>query len=1826
MRSVTDRWTRRDRVDERVRRCNHVENDECSELWGGGSSALLSRRTIRPGLAAIALLLATALVAGGLSAQVAERGSVPGLTLTSDTPGELVISWSDPDPAPSDYRIGWAPVGEDYLSYSAENETGRGNAYPDGTARSYTVEGLPEGAEYKVQIRARFDQGGNNPWSGPWVTETVSLASAPDDTSETTTDPTTEPTPEPTPVASDVVTGLTLASDSAGELTASWSAPADSADDYRVVWSKVGESWPSWRDDDGNDYPTTTSLTITGLDPGAEYRLRVRARFGQNTSSPSSGPWTGEATHTVTAETTPPAPPTGLGATVVNGNVVLTWDDPEDDRITGYKIFGGLHETLITGLYNLHAGNGSVAVTYTDGRARAGVPNYYAVRPIAGDEATELSEVFSITPPAPPSQFMNPTVGESSITLAWEAPAGLSWDHDYEHYSGTAVTGYQLLRGDSLDTLAVLVEDTGNTGTTYTDAYTLGDGVVYYGLRTLSADGSSELAVQWAGTPPPDPNRHGAQWGTLVSNLNAGSGTTTTISAGGGALSQPFVTGPSEEGYELNTVRLRITPASTTTEVAVAVHADQGGSYGSRLFKLSSPGSLDGDFDDFTAPQGSMLEAGTTYWIVIRAVSGRAVLEVSTGTGTDDESMTGFALPAHTPPGNSGRSDQRSGNGSSTRSAANSAKGSTDGLQPRQQSNALRSVLLGRNAVTDLELNETVSSTIDYAGNDDRFKVNLEAGAMYLVSAQGGGYHRLQLDVYDDMVPPAVQDTDETNYFCTSSINMGDTLLGWIRDESELFFTPTTGGDYFIQVGSYQAETGRDYSLTVTEADPEAAGTSTTAEATPGVSYSGSLHVPYDADYNYSYQVPGPAGEAANFANYAPDTHDVDWVRLSGLQAGTTYTIILRGHPQPVNLQVTGMYDSAGTALSGFGAVNSYSPEYHNSKLRIFFTPETSGDHYIELTARSAGGDTDCIYNSRGLSYTLELWEPADAPLAITASATTAVTDGTDYPELDGARGIATHTIGSNHYAIVAASEDDGFQIINITDPSSPTDVADETDGENSFTALDGATSVATHTIGNKHYAIITAVDEDGVQIVDITTPSDPTAVAAIFDAGTDINGDTFDALNSPWHVATHTIADRHYALVVAEFDDAVQIIDITTPSSPTAVAAIVDGATDASSNTFEELDGPNFIAVHTIGNKHYALVAAYDDDGVQIIDITNPARPTAVSHVTDGQDGFDELNGAASVATHTIGGRHYALVASEFDDGVQIIDFTNPRKPTAAASVTDGQDGFDRLDGAFDITTVTILHQHYALVAASTDDAMQIIDITDPTDPQPVTALVDDEGGFATLDVPRSVAVHAIDGRYYGLAAAFLDDGVQIFELEYTLPSEGHLLVGNTHEGDVDESLCCQTLYAFATTAVTTDPIYPELGGAWGIATHTIGNNHYAIVAGWHGSGFQIINITDPSDPTAEADETDGQNGFTALLGANYVATHTIGNRHYALITASSEHGVQIVDITTPSSPTAVTAIFDGDTDANGVTFDRLDSAGAIATHTIGNRHYALAVAGSNVQIIDITNPHSPTAVAGIGDGQLFAELNGARDIAVHTIGNKHYALVAAITDDGVQIIDITNPAIPTAVAHMTDGQNGFDTLDGASGIAVHTIGGRHYALVAAFRDGGVQIIDFTDPEEPTAAGSVPNSSRFLDHAIEITTVTIRHRHYALVPTDQSVKIIDFTDPTDPQRVTALVDDEDGFTTLRSPRVVAVHAIDGRYYGLATAFLDHGVQIFELASNDGIATEFTAGKGHSGQPYVPTSVELEFLSPSTNIRPVVSLHADDNGQPWFEDRDAGTA
>ena len=92
----------------------------------------------------------------------------------------------------------------------------------------------------------------------------------------------------PVPVfgaSEEAVTGLVLASDSPGTLTASWGVPGQVPVGYRVNWAKSSGGFPSWRvgEGNGNFYPTTNSYTISGLEQGVEYKVQwARYRDSQN--------------------------------------------------------------------------------------------------------------------------------------------------------------------------------------------------------------------------------------------------------------------------------------------------------------------------------------------------------------------------------------------------------------------------------------------------------------------------------------------------------------------------------------------------------------------------------------------------------------------------------------------------------------------------------------------------------------------------------------------------------------------------------------------------------------------------------------------------------------------------------------------------------------------------------------------------------------------------------------------------------------------------------------------------------------------------------------------------------------------------------------------------------------------------------------------------------------------------------------------------------------------------------------------------------------------------------------------------------------------------------------------------------------------------------------------------------------------------------------------------------------------------------------------------------------------------------------------------------
>ena len=185
-------------------------------------------------------------------------------------------------------------------------------------------------------------------------------------------------------------------------------------------------------------------------------------------------------------------------------------------------------------------------------------------------------------------------------------------------------------------------------------------------------------------------------------------------------------------------------------------------------------------------------------------------------------------------------------------------------------------------------------------------------------------------------------------------------------------------------------------------------------------------------------------------------------------------------------------------------------------------------------------------------------------------------------------------------------------------------------------------------------------------------------------------------------------------------------------------------------------------------------------------------------------------------------------------------------------------------------------------------------------------------------------------------------------------------------------------------------------MGSPRSITTATIGGSTYALVAGYGADGVQIINITDPYNPTNASSITDGTR-YPTLKGAISITTATIEGSTYALVAALADNGVQIINITDPYNPTNVSSITDG------TQYPVLKQAFSITTATIGGSTYALVAARSDngVQIINITDPYNPTNVSSITKGESNLELEDPRSITTTTIGGSIYALVVDIMAD---------------------------------------------------------------------------------------------------------------------------------------------------------------------------------------------------------------------------------
>ena len=199
---------------------------------------------------------------------------------------------------------------------------------------------------------------------------------------------------------------------------------------------------------------------------------------------------TSAATDAVAAEPSePPDKPKGLDATATHDAITLTWDDPQDDSITGYVILRRLRVNDQGGDFSvLVANTESAAATYTDNTVAASTTYTYRIKAINEHGVSERSRWVHIDTPEPPvpdqPTGLEATVSNGQVVLTWDDP------------DDESITGYVILRrvrvNDEGGDFSVLVADTGSAATTYTDD-TVAAGTTYtYRIKAINEHGTSE--------------------------------------------------------------------------------------------------------------------------------------------------------------------------------------------------------------------------------------------------------------------------------------------------------------------------------------------------------------------------------------------------------------------------------------------------------------------------------------------------------------------------------------------------------------------------------------------------------------------------------------------------------------------------------------------------------------------------------------------------------------------------------------------------------------------------------------------------------------------------------------------------------------------------------------------------------------------------------------------------------------------------------------------------------------------------------------------------------------------------------------------------------------------------------------------------------------------------------------------------------------------------------------------------------------------------------------------------------------------------------------
>jgi len=338
------------------------------------------------------------------------------------------------------------------------------------------------------------------------------------------------------------ITDLALTIVSTTQIDLDWSKPAMNGYAF--------SNYEIWQSEDGTNYSyigtitneNYTSLSVTGLNINDYYYFYVTTVNAYGTSGDSN----------LGTAPTLPTPPAATNATAVSDTAInVSWNQPAGDQQTSYKIERSLDDTNWT---TIVASTGNTNTTYSDTGLSTLTTYYYKVstiNPSGTSVASPSGNAKTFGSPDAPTSLTATALIAIDIDLDWDAPT---------ENNGAAVSGYKIERSTDDINYAVIVADTGNTDTDYTDtdAALVTDTTYYYrvsAINSFGAGATSNVASALAGDKP-----------NQVTGLVITSATTSTLDLDWVA--------PNDNGYAISGYKIEKSLDGTNFTVLVASNPD----------------------------------------------------------------------------------------------------------------------------------------------------------------------------------------------------------------------------------------------------------------------------------------------------------------------------------------------------------------------------------------------------------------------------------------------------------------------------------------------------------------------------------------------------------------------------------------------------------------------------------------------------------------------------------------------------------------------------------------------------------------------------------------------------------------------------------------------------------------------------------------------------------------------------------------------------------------------------------------------------------------------------------------------------------------------------------------------------------------------------------------------------------------------------------------------------------------------------------------------------------------------------------------------------